>query len=338
MKAASMCRSVQCQKPVRRATPRRARGTAIGSVVIALCAAAAPLAQAQAQIPEATIRAEVPLVNIIFSALERNNRPVPGLKAEDFLVFEDRKPQEIQYFSQLTEGSDVPLTIALLIDTSGSVRTKLDDEKQTAAEFLRSILRKSKDEALIIQFDSEVRLVQDYTDDIDRLVRALDGLEAGNSTSLYDAIYLAVEEKLKGEVGRKVIVAITDGDDTASRLKKEEAIETAQRNNVLIYGIGVRSREFGANFGVLKRFAEETGGGFFSPHATMAEIQAAFKAIGEELKGQYSLAYTPENKANDGTFRTVEIRCKTKGVRIRARRGYYAPNSNSRPAAHSALP
>ena len=301
--------------------------------MISLFAAAGYLMAAQAQIPQTTIRAEVPLVNIVFSALEGNNHPVPGLTMDDFLVFEDRKPQKIEYFSQLTEGSDIPLTIALLIDTSGSVRTKLDDEKATAAEFLRSILRKSKDEALIIQFDSEVRLVQDFTDDIERLVRALNGLEAGNSTSLYDAIYLAVEEKLKEAVGRRVIVAITDGDDTASKLKKDEAIDAAQRSDVLIYGIGVRSREFGANFGVLKKFAEETGGGFFSPQAKMVDIQAAFKAIGEELKGQYSLAYTPVNRTNDGTFRAIDIRCKVKGIRVRARRGYFAPKSNSRNAA-----
>ena len=328
-----MCQPHQRLQPIPGATVRVVTGIGLGLAMILLGGTKALPAAAQAQIPQTTIRAEVPLVNIIFSALERDNRPVPGLTMDDFLVFEDRKPQKIEYFSQLTEGSEIPLTIALLIDTSGSVRTKLDDEKQTAAEFLRSILRKSKDEALIIQFDSEVRLVQDFTDDTERLVRALNSLEAGNSTSLYDAIYLAVEEKLKGEVGRKVIVAITDGDDTASKLKKEDAIEAAQRSDVLIYGIGVRSREFGANFGVLKRFAEETGGGFFSPQARMTEIQAAFKAIGEELKGQYSLAYTPENRANDGTFRAVEIRCKRKGIRVRARRGYYAPNSNSLKAA-----
>lgn len=320
------------------AARRVATGVGIGLVMVSLCGMVVSLMAAQAQIPQTTIRAEVPLVNIIFSALERNSRPVPGLKMDDFLVFEDRKPQKIEYFSQLTEGSDIPLTIALLIDTSGSVRSKLDDEKETAAEFLRSILRKGKDEALIIQFDSEVRLVQDFTDDIDRLVRAMNGLEAGNSTSLYDAIYLAVEEKLKGEVGRKVIVAITDGDDTASKLKKEEAIDAAQRNDVLIYGIGVRSREFGANFGVLKKFAEETGGGFFSPQAKMADIQAAFRAIGEELKGQYSLAYTPDNKTRDGTFRAVEIRCKLKGVRVRARRGYFAPGASSRNSAPGSVP
>lgn len=328
-----MCQPHQRLQPIPGATVRVVTGIGLGLAMILLGGTKALPAAAQAQIPQTTIRAEVPLVNIIFSALERDNRPVPGLTMDDFLVFEDRKPQKIEYFSQLTEGSEIPLTIALLIDTSGSVRTKLDDEKQTAAEFLRSILRKSKDEALIIQFDSEVRLVQDFTDDTERLVRALNSLEAGNSTSLYDAIYLAVEEKLKGEVGRKVIVAITDGDDTASKLKKEDAIEAAQRSDVLIYGIGVRSREFGANFGVLKRFAEETGGGFFSPQARMTEIQSAFKTIGEELKGQYSLAYTPENRANDGTFRAVEIRCKRKGIRVRARRGYYAPNSNSLKAA-----
>ncbi len=327
-----MCRLGQQLQPKRGATFCAATRAGLGLAVILLSGTTASLMAAQVQIPQTTIRAEVPLVNIIFSTLERDNRPVPGLTMDDFLVFEDRKPQKIEYFSQLTEGSEIPLTIALLIDTSGSVRTKLDNEKETAAEFLKSILRKSKDEALIIQFDSEVRLVQDFTDDTERLVRALNSLEAGNSTSLYDAIYLAVEEKLKGEIGRRVIVVITDGDDTASKLKKENAIEAAQRSDVLIYGIGVRSREFGANFGVLKRFAEETGGGFFSPQARMTEIQAAFKAIGEELKGQYSLAYTPENRANDGTFRAVEIRCKLKGVRVRARRGYYAPNSKPRDA------
>ncbi len=279
----------------------------------------------QTQIPQATIRTEVSLVNIVFSTLDRNKRPVYGLRMEDFLVFEDNRPQKIEYFSQLTEGSEVPLTIAMLIDTSGSVRSKLEYEKMTAAEFLRSVLRRRKDQALVIQFDAEVRLVQDYTDDPERLIRALETLVAGNSTSLYDAVYLAVEEKLRMEAGRRVIVVITDGDDTSSRLRKEQAIEAAQKSDVLIYGIGVRSPEFGANFGVLKKFAEETGGSFFSPRAKIAEIREAFKAIGEDLMGQYSLAYTPDNKKRDGTFRSIKVRCKVGGIRIRARKGYYAP-------------
>ena len=302
-----------------------------GSATVRLAAALGILlgtgSVATAQTPSATIRTEVSLVNVIFSVLDRASRPITGLSREDFLVFEDRKPQKIDYFSRLNEGSELPLTIALLIDTSGSVRSKLEYEKQTGAEFLRTVLRRNQDQALVIQFDSDVRLIQDYTDDPEILVRALETLEAGNSTSLYDAIYLAVEERLKGEAGRKIIVAITDGDDTSSKLSKEQAIEAAQRSDVLIYGIGVRSPEFGSNFGVLKKFAEETGGGFFSPRARMAEIQTAFKAISEDLKGQYSLAYTPDNKNKDGRFRSIEVRCKIGGVRVRARKGYYAPKA-----------
>ena len=301
----------------------------LGAALLSLMLSARllPAAGGQAQVPHATIRTEVSLVNVIFSALDRGNRPVLDLRMEDFLVFEDRRPQKIEYFSRMTEGSEVPLTIALLIDTSGSVRSRLEYEKVTAAEFLRGVLRKRKDQALIIQFDAEVRLVQDYTDSPETLIEAMESLVAGNSTALYDAIYLAVEEKLKMEAGRKIIVVITDGDDTSSRLDKKEAIEAAQKSDVLIYGIGVRSPEFGANFGVLKKFAEETGGGFFSPRAKIAEIQSAFKAIGEDLKGQYSLAYTSDNRKKDGTFRSVEVRCKVGGIRVRARKGYYAPNA-----------
>jgi VWFA-related protein len=273
---------------------------------------------------EQTIRAEVALVNLFFTAVDSKNRSVPNLKAEDFLVFEERQPQKVQYFSDLSKENDVPLTMALLIDTSGSVKDKLEYEKKTAEEFFRSVLRKRKDLACIIQFDSEVNLVQDFTDDVRKLVSALDTLEAGNSTALYDAIYLAVDEKLKDETGRKAIVVITDGEDTSSKIRKNEAIEEAQKKDVIIYGIGVRGG-FGTDFGVLRKFAEETGGSFFSPRAKLTEIQAAFRAINEELQGQYSLAYVSTNKRHDGAFRAVEIRCKTTGVRIRTRKGYYAP-------------
>ena len=284
---------------------------------VTLCAAE------EVQQPQATIRAEVFLVNVLFTAVDRNNRLVSGLKAGDFVLFEDNQPQKIEYFSDLSKGSNVPLTIALLIDTSGSVKNKLAFEKKTAAEFFSSILKRNRDLALIIQFDSEVNLVQDFTDDANRLIDALNSIEAGNSTSLYDAIYLAVNEKLTGETGRKIIVVITDGDDTSSKLRKEAAIESAQKNDVLIFGIGVRG-EFGSNFGVLKKFAEETGGSFFSPHAELAEIQAAFRAISEELQGQYSLAYSSTNKKKDGSYRSIDLRCKLSGVRVRARKGYYA--------------
>ncbi len=282
----------------------------------------------KAQQTQPTFKTEVALVNVVFSAMDKNNRSISGLKADDFMVFEDKQPQRIEYFSDLSKGSAVPLTIALLIDTSGSVKNKLGFEKETAADFFRTVLRKGKDLALIIQFDSDVNLVQDFTDDPERLIRSMDGIEAGNSTCLYDAIYLAVDEKLKSEVGRKVIVVITDGEDTSSKLRKETAIEAAQKSDVLIYGVGVRG-DFGVNFGVLKKFAEETGGRFFSPRARLDEIQEAFHAIGEDLQGQYSLAYSSTNQKRDGSFRAIEIRSKVSGIRIRARKGYYAPKAGA---------
>jgi Ca-activated chloride channel family protein len=216
--------------------------------------------------------------------------------------------------------------MALLIDTSGSVKSKLDYETQTAAEFLKTVLRPGRDLALIMQFDSDVNLVQDFTDDLGRLTDALNSLRAGNSTSLYDAIFLAVDEKLRHETGRKIIVAITDGTDTSSKLREKDAIEAAQRQEVLIYGIGIRGDAFDS-FGVLRKFAEETGGRFYSPRARQEEIREAFRTIGEDLKGQYNLAYRSTNLQHDGKFRQIDLRCKVPGVRIRARKGYYAPKS-----------
>ncbi|MBZ5497613.1 MAG: VWA domain-containing protein [Acidobacteriia bacterium] len=286
----------------------------------------APKMQPARQVPQTTIRTEVALVNVVFSATGRDGKVVSGLKADDFLVFEDKKPQTIDYFNDWTKGSDIPLTIALLIDTSGSVKTKLDFEKETAAEFFRHVLRRNKDLALIIQFDSDVNLVQDFTEDPDRLTAALDTLRAGNSTALYDAVFLAVDEKLKQETGRRVIVVITDGTDTSSKVKEKEAIEVAQRSDVLIYGIGVRGDDL-VSFDVLRKFAEDTGGRFFSPGYRLAEIRAAFQAIGEDLQGQYSLAYRSTNTVRDGAFRRIDLRCKVPGVSIRARKGYYAPKA-----------
>jgi VWFA-related protein len=276
------------------------------------------------QEPTATIRTEVSLVNVVFTLIDKQGKHLSGFKPTDFEVFEDKQPQKIEYFSEMGKGSDVPLTIALLIDTSASVIGTLDFEKATASEFFKEILRPAKDLALIMQFDSEVNLVQDFTQDQRTLTRALQRLEAGNNTALYDAIYLAAEEKLKKEIGRKVMVVITDGEDTGSKVRKTEAIEAAQRNDVVIYGIGVLGKE-GTNFGVLKNFAKETGGAAFTPQAKFSEIQDAFKSIGREIQGQYSLAYFSTNQKKDGAYRAIDLRCKTRGIQIRARKGYYAP-------------
>ena len=272
-----------------------------------------------------TIRREVAIVNITFSALDKHGMPVTGLSAGDFSVFENGEPQEIEFFSETAKSDEVILTIALLIDTSGSVKDKLRYEIDTAAEFFKEILRPSKDLALIIQFDSEVNLVQDFTQDQKDLIDALNSIRAGGNTALYDAVYLAAEEKLRYEAGRKVMVVISDGEDTASLVSRDEALEAAQKSNALIYGIGVRGKGSLGGFGDLKEFAEQTGGAFFSPRAEFKDIQETFRKIGIDIKGQYSLAYVPTDKRKDGTFRRIEIHCNKRDVRIRARRGYYAP-------------
>ena len=297
-------------------------------ILIVFALSGIPQNNISAQEPQPTIRAEVALVNVFFTAKDKKGNPIRNLKADDFEVLENGRLQQIEYFSELGERNEVPLTIALLIDTSGSVKEKLEYEKTTAAEFFKEILRPNRDLALIIQFYSEVVLVQDFTQSQTDLLNALSGLRAGNSTALYDAVYLAAEEKLKHEIGRKVMVVITDGEDTVSKVKKEEAIEAAQRSDALIYGIGVRSPGFGHDFGVLKKFAEETGGEFFSPRANLDEIREAFRSIGENIQGQYSLAYRSSDGRKDGKFRSIKIRCKVRGVRIRARSGYYAPKSH----------
>jgi Ca-activated chloride channel family protein len=264
----------------------------------------------------------------VFTATDKKGKVVEGLNAGDFEIFENRQPQNIDYFSDANVGQNAPLTIALLMDTSSSVKMKLEYEKATAAEFFHEILRPNKDLAAIIQFDSDVVLLQDFTQNQGDLLNALNRIKVGNRTALYDAIYLAAEEKLKGEIGRKIMVVITDGRDVASKLRREEALDSAQRNDVIIYGIGVRDEnENETDLEVLKKFAKETGGAFFDPRAKFSEIQEAFRAIKIEIQGQYSLAYAPSNKTKDGTFRAIEIRCKVPGVRIRARKGYYAPKA-----------
>jgi VWFA-related protein len=271
------------------------------SIISALLLATIFASAGEPEQPKTVIKTEVDLVNVVFSALDRRNRLVPGLNEGDFLVFEDRAPQTIQQFSAASGGDD-PLTIALLIDTSASIRDKLDYEKQAAAEFLRGVVRKEKDVALLIEFNSEVNLVHDFTRNPEELIASMQSLSVGGSTALYDAVLFAVNEKLKSEMGRKVIVVITDGDDTVSNASQETAIEMAQKHDVLIYGIGIRSHYFDAKFEVLQKFADETGGRFFSPRATFSQMQDAFQSIRKELQGQYNLAYTSTNTNRDGSI------------------------------------
>ncbi|MGH9429679.1 MAG: VWA domain-containing protein, partial [Terriglobia bacterium] len=186
---------------------------------------------------ETTLKVNVDLVNVIFTVAEGNGRMIPGLNKEDFLVEEDGRKQDVSHFAREVT---LPLTLALLIDTSPSVQPVLDLEKQTAIEFLHSVLHK-EDLALVMNFDRGVSLVQDFTADIRRLSKAIQSIAIGGGTSVHDAVFLASDEKLKRETGRKAIILISDGGDTTSKLKIKDAIESAQRADVIIYAISNRS-------------------------------------------------------------------------------------------------
>src|SRR5437879_6995637 len=210
------------------------RGQRSNSAPVPANAAAAAASSTDDQ----TLSVNVDLVNILFTVADRKGKFVTNLRKDDFRVFEDEKAQMITNCSSET---DLPLTIALLVDTSGSIRDKLRFEQEAAIEFFYSTLRRGKDKALVISFDSGVDLLQDYTDDPEMLSDAVRKIRAGGGTSLYDAIYLAVNEKLTNQPGRRVLILISDGDDNSSRTSLTETLEVAQKNFVTIYGISTNS-------------------------------------------------------------------------------------------------
>src|SRR5437660_7512971 len=231
--------------------------------MVVLAGYSAPHSGGEVEASQDTVKVRGDLVNVQFSVTDRHGRFVPGLTAQDFKVEEDGRRQEIRNFARENE---LPLTLALLVDTSPSVRPVFDEEKTTAQSFLESILRQ-KDLALIMGFDRSVTLVQDYTDNVKLLKRAIDELEIGGGTSVYDAVYLASKEKLQDEAGRKAIILISDGEDTTSKLKFAEALVSAHQSNAVIHGIfnalhggffsyGLRSpiNVGGGDLGQLKRF------------------------------------------------------------------------------------
>ncbi|MFN9458959.1 MAG: VWA domain-containing protein [Acidobacteriota bacterium] len=283
------------------------------------------------------IKVDVELVNVLFSVRDRRNVLIGTGKREDFTVFEDGKQQEIKVFSRET---DLPLTIGLLVDVSGSQERLIPEERSAAGQFFEQVLRK-KDMAFLISFGAEAELLQDLTGS-PRLLReglgqlrlnaGVGGLHPGpvptgrpRGTILYDAVVLAAEEKLKQEVGRKAIVLITDGVDMGSRYSRQQAIEAAHRADVMIYSIYFADfRGFGGGGeGDLKRMAEETGGRFFSVgrSQTLSDI---FRQIQEEMRSQYVIGYSSSNEARDGAFRKLEIRAADKNLKVQARRGYFA--------------
>ena len=280
----------------------------------------------------AVIRTSVDVVNVICTVRDRRDNYRPDLVLEDFEVLEDGVPQVVDFFHREIGAQAQPMSLILLMDTSGSVKEKLAFEQQAANEFLRSALRRNRDMASIVQFDSEVNLVQDFTYDYDALESSIFDIRAGGATKLYDAIWLAVEELLRHEVGRKVMVILSDGDDTLSSMTDEEAIRSAQNEDVLIYGIGIKGSRFKTDFAQLKRFAQATGGMFFNPRANADKLRDVFQRINREIKNQYSLGYVSSNDGRDGSFRKIQVKIKgsnRKGWKVRHREGYFTPNDES---------
>lgn len=306
--------------------------------------------QTQAQTP--TIKVNVELVNIFFTVkAKKGGQLIPNLEQKDFTVTEDGTPQTIQRFSRET---NLPLTLGLLIDISASQERLIDIEREAASAFFSSVIRQ-KDEAFLISFGKDTVLLQDYTNSPRLLTAGLQDLRGDGQivsagpipntgpvpeigkpkgTLLFDAVYLASNEKLKGEVGRKAMILITDGEDEGSTYDRRAAIEAAQRADSIIYSIYYVDRGFYYRHGMmvgggesdLQKMSEETGGHVFTV-SSKHPLSEVFNQIQEELRNQYSLGYESTNPKRDGTFRHVDIKVDNPDYRVQARNGYYAtPN------------
>ena len=296
-----------------------------------------------------TLKVNVNVVNLYFNVKDKRGGLVPNLAKDEFEIYEDGKPQTIKYFSS---ESNQPLTLGLMIDSSASQMRVLEDEKVVGAQFLREVLRKD-DLAFVISFDVNVDLLQDYTNDASELRRAMNrakinsggtggglpGLGGGplptsnnpRGTLLFDAVYLASNEKLAREVGRKAMILLTDGEDQGSQTRNRQAIEAAQKADSIVYVIMIADRGFYGGFGYsgdkeMKKMAEETGGRVINAGNKPEKLREAFDQIANELRSQYNVGYTPTNSARDGSFRKVEVRVKS-GLKVQARQGYYAPDA-----------
>ena len=267
-------------------------------------------------------------VNVVFTVTDKHGRYVKNLKKNDFNVLDDSKPaEEVRSFHSET---DLPLQVGLLIDASNSVRDRFKFEQESAIEFLNQTVRPRYDKAFVVGFDVTPEVTQDFTDNTEALSRGVRGLRAGGGTAMYDALYFACRDKLMKapQTGptRRAIILLSDGDDNQSHVTREESIEMAQRAEVVVYTISTNitgSRQRGDK--VLERMAEATGGRAFFPFQ-INDVANAFVEIQDELRSQYALSYKPADFRSDGRYHTIEILAQNhKGLRVRSRRGYYAP-------------
>jgi Ca-activated chloride channel family protein len=291
-----------------------------------------------------TVRLGTELVNLLFTAVDRNNRILSDIGQQEVTLFEDGRAQKVFTFRRET---NLPINIAILMDLSGSQEYTFPQEKLAAGSFLRSIIRPGKDSACILTFQDDVELVQGLSSRLDTLNRAFDEIQYARrfgvsssrkqATALYDAVYITADEILSREdkssprgedsVTRKACILLTDGVDNASTRRLEDAIERAWRAGVVVYAIGIgdRFRFEGVREDVLRRLSDETGGRAYFPRGP-EDLMNDFRQIENEMRSQYLVAYSPSNTNRDGAFRRIEVRLAGRdGVRVIHRPGYYAP-------------
>ena len=314
---------------------------------------APPVSTAPAPAPEdesvATFKVQVNLVDVFFTVKDKQGNLVPHLTKDDCTITENKEPQKLKSFVAETQQ---PLTLGILLDTSGSQYRVLPLEQDVGGQFLSRVLRQ-KDEAFVLSFDVNVDLLQDFTNSSRLLSRALNKAEintaggngaggipgagggtvptmgAANGTVLYDAVILASNTKLNQESGRKAMILLTDGEDEGSDHKITEAIAAAQKSNILVYTILIADRGMYGGFGysgysAMKRLTEETGGRLIDVGNDGKKLDAAFQQIEDELRTQYVATYTPVNTKLDGTFRHLGVECRGEGMKVQVRKGYFA--------------
>jgi Ca-activated chloride channel homolog len=295
-----------------------------------LAIAAALVVAATAALAGQRLRSGVDLVTLNVTVTE-GAKYVTDLAQEDFDIFEDGAQQAITFFSH----GQQPIALAVLLDTSASMEEKLGTAQEAAVGFARRL--RSEDEMEVIDFDSQVRILQGFTSDTTALESAIRQTTPNGSTSLYNAIYISLKELKKitprtpDEIRRQAIVVLSDGDDTSSLVEYEEVLDLAKRSETVIYSIGLRQQSFGrrefreAEF-VLRQLSQETGGRAFFP-GSVSELAGIYDQISEELASQYTLAYTSKNPLRNAAWRRVVVRVKRPGANARTRQGYYGPGS-----------
>ena len=322
--------------------------TALACALSGAAAFAQQPAPQQTPAPQEPVPVETPVtarvVRVPVTVLDKKGAPVTGLTRNDFMVFEDKRPVQFDFLGEIKELEKLPIYIGVLMDTSSSTAGKLGFEKEAAKNFLYTVTRTRKDMAAFVTFDDEVRLRQDFTRNLDLLERAIDGVKKpGTQTALFDAVWEFCDQKMRTAASpRRALVVITDGDDTYSRARIEDAVAIAQKTDTIIFAISTKGGFIGSAVpGVeagtvkdsgdkeLQKLADETGGRAFYT-GDMLALERAFKKIGEELRSQYLLTYVPREPF-DGSFRQIEVRLVNgKDMRVNAKRGYTADRDAAR--------